>query len=448
MTISLRASSAWAAGSTSVAPAIPTGTTTGDRMVLFVGTKPYNATIVCPTGWTPLTAGSGAHGSTANGVDTGSVLWGVFYKDWRSGDAAPTVSVTSGNVSLGTIHSYSKTAASWVTLPVAEKGSDTSSGTGFSLTMGSDVGITAGDMLATFAVIAGNNATFGTPTITATSATIGSVTEEPATEGTTTTGNDLEASASYASCTAGTATAAAVVGWTLSVAQTGGGCLVRLRESSATQTIISANTGADNSSFSATQMRELNPTTNYGSAVATNEFEIHTWGAIDRGHMLLTPTGLVTAVPAGANIVSAILQVWNASGTANYTVDMHRVIRAATSSGATWLTYDGTNLWTTSGALGSSDVDMTAVASATVDSVVGYRSWDVTSWVQSVVNGAVANQGLLGVRNPDNAADSTVHGFQPPGGTDHTRPRLVVLYTAPQKWSWTTAPPRNTLLRM
>ncbi len=96
--------------------------------------------------------------------------------------------------------------------------------------MDANPGIGIDDMLVHAAVLAGDNATLATPTITATSATIGTVTISPATAGTTGVGNDLAASASHALCTAGTATAAPVCGWTLSVAQTGGGSIVRLRE--------------------------------------------------------------------------------------------------------------------------------------------------------------------------------------------------------------------------
>lgn len=229
MTIALRAAGAWASGSTSVTPALPAGNAAGDRNILRVCCKPFSATINTPSGWTKIAAASGTNGSTGSGIDTGSVQWAVFYRDWQSGDAAPTVSVTSGNVTLAEIKGYSKAADEDWDLPVGCNGSDTSSGTGFSLTMDANPGIVANDMLDTTAVIAGDNATFGTPTLTATGATIGTVTESPATEGTTTTGNDLEASASHALCTAGSASAAPVVGWTLSAAQTGGGALVRLR---------------------------------------------------------------------------------------------------------------------------------------------------------------------------------------------------------------------------
>jgi hypothetical protein len=229
MTIGLRQAAAWAEGSTSVSPALPTGSATGDRMFLFVGCKPYTATINTPSGWTEIAACTGANGTTNPGNDSGSVQWKLFYRDWVTGDAAPTVSITSGNSSLAQIKGFTKAVGKFWDISGA-KGSDTTSGTGFSLTADVDPGITSGDWVASWAVIAGNNATFGTPVCTATSATLAASTESPATEGTTATGFDLEASASHTNCTAGTNSAAPVWGWTLSVAQTGGGAIVRLRE--------------------------------------------------------------------------------------------------------------------------------------------------------------------------------------------------------------------------
>lgn len=198
-------------------------------MMLSIGCKPFGTTSTAPAGWTLIPEATGQNGTTNSGIDSGSVRWFTYWRAWVSGDAAPTLSLAGGNVALAVIRAYSKTLASWVPL-VGCSGSDTTSGTGFSLTMDANPGIVTNDMLVTMAVIAGDNSTFGTPTITATGATIGAVTESPATEGTTALGNDLEASASHALCTAGTASAAPVVGWTLSVAQTGGGSLVRLRE--------------------------------------------------------------------------------------------------------------------------------------------------------------------------------------------------------------------------
>ena len=77
MTIALRAAGAWAAGSSSLAPALPAGSAAGDRMVLFVACKPFGITISTPSGWTALAAGTGTNGSTGSGIAT---LTPVLYR--------------------------------------------------------------------------------------------------------------------------------------------------------------------------------------------------------------------------------------------------------------------------------------------------------------------------------------------------------------------------------
>lgn len=229
----------WATGTISLQPALPSGVLTGHMMLLYVGAKPYDATIATPPGWTLITAGSGSNGTTPVGLDTGSVVWATFYRAYQAGDVAPTgLSVTGGDTAMGVTVSCSKSANRMWLAPVAAKGSDTTSGTGFSLTMDADPGIAADDMLAHFASIAGNDATFATPTITATSATIGTVTE--ATQLGSLSGNDMASAVSYALCNSGTGTAAPVCGWTLSAAQTGGGSIVRLRTAATVELMLLA----------------------------------------------------------------------------------------------------------------------------------------------------------------------------------------------------------------
>lgn len=222
---------AWAAGSTTCAPGLPATPQAGDVHVIFITGKPYNTVINTLAGWTPITGTDGANGTVANATDLGSVHWAAFYRVWQSGDSAtPTFSITSGNTTLGVAIRLRPTSGYTIDAPVGCKGFDNTSGTGYSATMDANPGITTGDVVINFTGLPGNNATFASPTITATGATIGTVTENPATEGTTATGLDSEASAATATCTAGTSSAAPVVGWTLSVAQTGGGALVRIRE--------------------------------------------------------------------------------------------------------------------------------------------------------------------------------------------------------------------------
>jgi hypothetical protein len=222
---------AWASGSTACAPGLPATPQAGDVHVIFITGKPYTTVINTLAGWTAITGTDGTNGTVANATDAGSVHWAAFYRYWQSGDSsAPSFSITSGNTTLGVAIRFRPTGGYTIDTPVGCKGFDVSSGTGYSATMDADPGITVGDAIVNFTGLPGNNATFGSPTITATGATIGTVTEDPATEGTTATGLDSEASSATATCTAGTSSAAPVVGWTLSVAQTGGGALVRIRE--------------------------------------------------------------------------------------------------------------------------------------------------------------------------------------------------------------------------
>lgn len=230
MAIAIVGGTAWVAGTTSAAPTIHASTAAGHMMILFMNGKPFSGTIVTPTGWELVEGSNGTNGSTASGIDTGSVQWAAFWRLWQPGDGTPTVPFTSGSVCLAVINSFSKSVAGsrWA-VPIGAKGSDITSGTGFSLTMDVDPGITVGDRVTGSMVLAGNNATFGSPAMTATSATFGAV-AEPQGEGATAQGDDLESISFHANCDAGTASAAAVTSATLSIAQTGGGCIVRLRE--------------------------------------------------------------------------------------------------------------------------------------------------------------------------------------------------------------------------
>lgn len=232
---------AWASGSTAPAPALPASPAAGDVHVLFIGAKPFSATIDTPSGWTLITNTNGTNGSVANGADVGSVVCASFYRVWQSGDANPTINITTGNTALAVIHRFRPTSGYEINTPVGDKGTDIVSDTSFLCTMGADIGITANDALVSYSYLPGNNATFGTPTLTAVGVTMGTVTENPATEGTTATGLDCEASASTALPSAGPSAAAAIVGWTLSVAQTGMSNLVRIRESVSASTLNPIN---------------------------------------------------------------------------------------------------------------------------------------------------------------------------------------------------------------
>ncbi|PJC30045.1 hypothetical protein CO052_00090, partial [Candidatus Saccharibacteria bacterium CG_4_9_14_0_2_um_filter_41_9] len=231
MAISLRAvGTAYATGTGSITPAIPTAQVTGDMMLCFVGTKPYDGvnTISGATGWDSL--GKVTDGTVGVGKSRGSMQVEVFYKVATSDtETNPTIDNSTNKVSGAVVIVFQKTTGTgW--LIAGDGGGDATSGTGFSVTAGSNPGITSGDMIVAYAALMDNLQTQSSISVTATSATIATFTESPATDLTTTSGFDMSMSGGYAAVTAGTATAAPVYASTLAAAGTGSAYIVRLRE--------------------------------------------------------------------------------------------------------------------------------------------------------------------------------------------------------------------------
>ncbi len=229
--ITLRAAGTYTSGTANITPAIPAAQVADDLMILIVGTKPYNGsnTISGPTGWTSL--GSATDGTVAaSSADLGSMKTEMFYKIATSdAETDPTVANTSNDVSGAVVMVFQKaTSESWVT-PVGAGGGDATAGTGFSVTAASNPGITSGDMLVGYAAIRSDAGTQSSITVTATSATMGSFTESPGTDLTTTSGFDMGMSGGYVSVSSGTASAAPVYASTLAASHTGSAFITRLR---------------------------------------------------------------------------------------------------------------------------------------------------------------------------------------------------------------------------
>lgn len=91
MAISLKAAGTWAEYTTDLQTVtIPGSPAAGDRMFLFVAWKDYAITLTTPSGWTAI-VNSYADGTTGTGNGTGSMSQAIFYRDWQSGDANPTL---------------------------------------------------------------------------------------------------------------------------------------------------------------------------------------------------------------------------------------------------------------------------------------------------------------------------------------------------------------------
>jgi len=130
----------------SAAPAIPSAQVTNDMMILIAGGKPFDLGWSVPVGWTSL--GRGQSGTTAAGIDTGSMAVQAWWKIATS-DTETNPTVTEGspvwdNVSAA-VCVFSKGATEVWSDPVGVFAADEVTGTALSFTYSSDPGGIAGD---------------------------------------------------------------------------------------------------------------------------------------------------------------------------------------------------------------------------------------------------------------------------------------------------------------
>lgn len=191
--------------------------------------------------------------------------------------------------------------------------------------------------------------------------------------------------------------------------------------------VVTDNTTVQNASadeqFTGFVDAELNanlPDTNFGNTggMATN-------GNLNRG--VLEPD--LSNVPEGVTINSATLYLYRSDGfqATPFDVGVFRLLRDWVEAEATWNIYSTGNSWQTAGAAGANDREGTALDTTSIPNSAAYYSWDVTSWVQDVVDSAITNQGILIDRT--DGADSKYRTFASSEGTDGQRPEIVIDYT-------------------
>ena len=227
MAISYLASGAWTAvAGTPLVPALPTGLAAGNMMVMFVHCKPYTVVPSTPTGWTQLF--SDTEGAVASGTDAGSIRSAGYYREWISGDAAPSVTLTGSSVAVGIIHRYGKLFAAWHT-PIGGFGGFDTAGTAVDITAAGVSDIASGDVVVGSFGKRSDAGTQSGQSFTATDATFGAATERVA-DVASTLGQDIGASGADAACTAGPASDDVHYLSTLTASHTGSGGVIRLRE--------------------------------------------------------------------------------------------------------------------------------------------------------------------------------------------------------------------------
>ncbi|HEU5179493.1 MAG TPA: DNRLRE domain-containing protein [Candidatus Polarisedimenticolia bacterium] len=136
----------------------------------------------------------------------------------------------------------------------------------------------------------------------------------------------------------------------------------------------------------------------------------------------------LSGIPSGATIQSAVLELFYQSTRVSTSepLRLHRVTRSWTEMGATWRTYDTINNWTSQGG----DFDAAIVASATLDGTVNvWKSWTVTSLVQSWTQGTLANYGML-LESPSLSGNNERRFVSSESTTASQRPKLTITYVA------------------
>ena len=213
----------------SINVAYPTGIASGNLLFLCIANKyPPNGPAT-PTGFTAPAnnQGTGDPGD-GPGIGVGATYATVYYRVADGSESGTvTVSVTSGNALYGVMARYTNATGAWAV--GAANGGDSTAGTAWSATMGTDPGVQGGDMV--LACNANNNNTsLGSAyALSQTGVTYGTATERL--DNSTSFGDDVGIKFADHAVTSGTSSAAPVHTWTASASAAGGTALLRIRES-------------------------------------------------------------------------------------------------------------------------------------------------------------------------------------------------------------------------
>ncbi len=227
-----------ASTTTAAIPYPVSGVTAGDIPLVVVISKASTGTgepptIADPSGFTKLFEAWGGTGTA--GAGTGPVKITVWKKTTdadgtENGTSVSVVNPANSAMVYGNIHGVRRATGGSTVLTANASGQDSSAGTAWSVTCGSDPGITLDDLCFWLAGGTVNtSATFTVEAITATGATFGMMTERE--DAGSNTGNGGRRVVATMACTAGPSSAAPVLtGTSASSSQSGVGAILRIRE--------------------------------------------------------------------------------------------------------------------------------------------------------------------------------------------------------------------------
>ncbi|MDA8212789.1 MAG: DNRLRE domain-containing protein [Clostridia bacterium] len=138
----------------------------------------------------------------------------------------------------------------------------------------------------------------------------------------------------------------------------------------------------------------------------------------------------LSSIPQGASILDATLNLWMASVTNNTSigVEVHKVTRAWTESGANWNTSDGTTAWTTPGGDFNATPETTVTGIGPLLDLSFNITFDITTMVANWVQTPSSNLGMLLKSNSETT--NTVKKFTSSDDVNNpnNRPMLAVTY--------------------
>lgn len=217
MTISHRASSGLSAGTTTTGGSftLPTGHTTDDLLLAWLGVKAYTVGIASGTLTTDYTArGNITSGTVVNGVGVGSTRSWAYSRTHTGTESAPACTLDAApSPSMKSMSAYSKTVAGAWDIATATGADTNAAGSGLSIVSGT-IALKPGDVLLVHVVGPDDTAIPVTPAVSATGITFGTPVQRLTTTGTT-SGNDGVQTVWEIPVTAGTGTVAVTFSSTL-----------------------------------------------------------------------------------------------------------------------------------------------------------------------------------------------------------------------------------------
>jgi hypothetical protein len=209
-------------GTLSVSPTRPTGTVSGDRVFICVGSVGVAST---PTSWTQVVNALVGDAVTV-GTNVGPRNVAVFYRDYDGAWSMPSVSIASAAQNTAVYYAVSLHlgAGDLFVAPTVATGSDTTTDTSFSVTTSTSLDIVSGGAMVVPLVAPGNEAGHSVITHTTTGGSLGSLAANPA-GAANTTGNGCYITGRTALVT-GTGTGTQTYSATIGIARSGGGAFV------------------------------------------------------------------------------------------------------------------------------------------------------------------------------------------------------------------------------